>query len=270
MGTGPNWQSARDDWFAGAASPADARADAAEARDVAGVEASQADSPKGMAPERMPPVEGELTAYVDGTGPVEPSPASTRRRRRGVPVIAAAAIFVVGGAFAAVTLGDRAGPNGDSVVAAAKPSGAGVDAGVRESGQAATVPDSAEDHWCAGLAPGEPATVDSPDPGAAAIAGFEDAYYGARDGAKARTFVAENARVGSAEVLTRGITESIPVGTTHCVVANRTGEGAYAVDLFERRPDGATTRYRQVVTTVALSGSPTGEVITGISKRMGQ
>ncbi|SDE20976.1 hypothetical protein [Rhodococcus tukisamuensis] len=269
MGTRPTWQSVRDDWFAAAESTPDVGGGGAKPRagaiDAASVEASQADSSDG--PERVPPAEGELTAYVAGSvsGPLA---ASTRRRRRGVPAIAAVALLVAGGVFAAVTLGDRSGPSEDSAVAAAEQSGVGV--GADESGWAATVPASAEDLWCAGLAPGEPATVDSPDPGAAAIAGFEDAYYGARDGAKARTFVAENARVGSAEVLTRGITESIPVGTTHCVVVKRTGEGAYAVDLFERRPDGATTRYRQAVTTVGKSGSPTGEVITAISRREGQ
>lgn len=263
MGTRPTWQSARDDWFAGAEPTPDGGG--AGARETANTLAPQADSPVGPEPERIPPVEGELTVYVDGS---VSGPPPARRRRRGVPAIAAVALLVAGGAFAAMTLGDRSGRSEDSAVAAAEQSEVGVDAG--ESGWAATVPASAEDLWCAGLAPGEPATVDSPDPGAAAIAGFEDAYYGARDGAKARTFVSENARVGSAEVLTRGIAESIPVGTTHCVVVKRTGEGAYAVDLFERRPDGATTQYRQVVTTVGKSGSPTGEVITGISKRVGQ
>ncbi|MFC9789079.1 hypothetical protein [Rhodococcus sp. NPDC127528] len=123
-----------------------------------------------------------------------------------------------------------------------------------------------ESPWCTGLAAGEPAALDSADAGAATIAAFEDAYYRARDGALARTFVATGARVGSAEQITTGIAQ-IPLGTTHCVLARKAGPGAYAVDLFERRPDGSAEHYRQTIMTSNSASSPTGEAIAGISAR---
>ncbi|MFC4605871.1 hypothetical protein [Rhodococcus kronopolitis] len=263
MGTRPTWQTARDDWYAVESAPGAAAVvvgGAASEPDGAGPEPGAESATDGSPgePGPAPVATSAFTAYLEDPEPgVPPVPAPRTRRRVAVAALAAAGLLaVVGGAVTVVTVGGTAGADRQEVVAESG------------SGATATVPGS-DGLWCADLAPGAPATRDSPDRGAAAIAGFEDAYYGARDGSKARTFVAEDARVGGAEALTRGIAELIPVGTTHCVVARRTAPGEYAVDLFERRPDGTTTQYRQSITTVAEVGSPTGEVITAISKREG-
>jgi hypothetical protein len=119
----------------------------------------------------------------------------------------------------------------------------------------------AEKPWCADRTDGAPITVDSADPGEAAIARFQFAYYVDRDGHRARAFVTPDARVASAEAINGGIAQ-IPVGTEHCVLAKRTADGVYAVDLFERRPDTTSEHYRQTITT-----TPDGALITAITKR---
>ncbi|TQF69059.1 hypothetical protein FK531_09770 [Rhodococcus spelaei] len=182
----------------------------------------------------------------DAVGPFDdPQPSDrTPRRRRGALVATVATLVVVAGAAGAGTaafLTLRSAEDTETVAAVESP-------------------------WCAGLASGDPASLDSPDAGAATIAGFEDAYYRARDGVLARTFVAAGARVGSAEQISKGIAQ-IPVGTTHCVIARKAGPGAYAVDLFERRPDGSAEHYRQTIMTTNSAASPTGEAIAAISTR---
>lgn len=128
-------------------------------------------------------------------------------------------------------------------------------------GAAVDVPDT---RWCAGLGVGEPASVDADDPGAAAIAGFEWGYYVLRDGARARDHVAPNARVGSAERLDREGIDTLPVGTTHCVLTKKVADGLYVVDVWERRPDGSTEHYPQTIRTAA---TPDGALITSITVR---
>jgi hypothetical protein len=121
--------------------------------------------------------------------------------------------------------------------------------------------------WCDGFAKGDPITPQSSDPGSAAIAGFEAAFY-ARDGLKARSFGAANTQLGSAEQIAAGAAQ-IPENTEHCVLASQAGEeGTYSVDIFERRPDGTSVQYRQsIVTTPAPDGSAR---IVAITTREGQ
>ena len=121
--------------------------------------------------------------------------------------------------------------------------------------------------WCDGFAKGDPITPQSSDPGSAAIAGFEAAFY-ARDGIKARSFGAANTQLGSSEQIAAGAAQ-IPENTEHCVLALPAGEeGTYSVDIFERRPDGTSVQYRQsIVTTPAPDGFAR---IVAITTREGQ
>ncbi|MFD4295374.1 hypothetical protein ACFWQG_19385 [Rhodococcus sp. NPDC058532] len=193
-----------------------------------------------------PPPPSASPRAVDAVEAEEPAPAR-RRWRRGVLPVTAAAVLVVGGVAAAglaLNAADRSPPGTAPSTAAAAPD---------------------ELAWCAGLGAGHPADLDAADPGEAAIAGFERAYYVLRDGARAREHVAPDARVGSAEQIGRGIAE-IPVGTTHCVLVKRATDGAYAVDVFERRPDGSIQHYPQ---TVLTGSTPDGTRITAITPREG-
>lgn len=193
-----------------------------------------------------PPAPGGPADASDGR-PEPPRPHRRLRPRRGVLLVAAAAVLV---AAVVTTVG--------LVLNMSDRSTTGTTTGRAE-------PEPADTAWCAGLGAGTPASVDAADPGEAAIAGFERAYYVLRDGARAREHVAPDARVGSAEQIGKGIAQ-IPVGTTHCVLVRKATDGAYAVDVFERRPDGSTTHYPQTVLTVT---TPEGTRITAITPREG-
>lgn len=192
--------------------------------------------------------------------PPQPRLRWLRRHRGAVAVSVSAGVLVVAGLTAVITVVGSASPDESTPISAL----------VTESTSAAPEPETApaavETPWCAGRTSGQPVALDSSDPGLAAIAGFENAYYVDRDGFRARSFVAENARVGSAEQIGQGIAQ-IPVGTEHCVLAARVSDGVYAVDLFERRPDTTSEHYRQTITTAP---APQGAVITAISSREGQ
>lgn len=182
-----------------------------------------------------------------GTKPEVEKQVSTKpaRRRTGTAVGVSAAVLVVGAvAVVGLLVNSAESPTVDVVTPTSKE----------------PVVDTT---WCAGLGAGAPAAVDSQDPGTAAIAGFEWAYYVLRDGVRVREFVSTDARVGSAEQISQGI-QQIPVGTTHCVLVRKAVEGAYAVDVFERRPDGTTEHYPQTVLTAATAD---GTRITAITSR---
>ena len=89
--------------------------------------------------------------------------------------------------------------------------------------------------------------------GPEAILGFQHAYYVDRSGEKARSFVAPDGAVLQAPQIQDGI-NTVPAGSTHCLAITSTGGDRYTVQLTERRPDGTTTVYKQVVTTVARDG----------------
>lgn len=202
-----------------------------------------------------PPVD---SAPADSHLPARPS---WFVRRRGVLVVVSVAVAVLGGGavVGGVDVPVRSG-SGDLVRSGSDDlvrSGSGE----RSAAAAPTVPDTT---WCAGLGSGDPATLDSADPGAAAIAGFEWGYYVARDGARARVHVAPDARVGSAERLDREGIGTLPVGTTHCVLTKRVDDGLYIVDVWERRPGVAAEHYPQTIRT-RVDG--TGALITAISVR---
>jgi hypothetical protein len=186
----------------------------------------------------------------------KPSPSWLRRHRAGAAVAGSAIVLLAGGGLAMNALAGTAStaestPITDLVTASPTTT-------TEEPEPVAAQP------WCAGRADGTPIAVDSPDLGQATIARFQAAYYLDRDGHRARTFVAPDARVASADSINAGIATHIPAGTEHCVLAKKISDGVYAVDLFERRPDTTGEHYRQTITT-----TPDGALITAITPREG-
>ncbi|MGO4614442.1 hypothetical protein AB4305_09635 [Nocardia sp. 2YAB30] len=120
---------------------------------------------------------------------------------------------------------------------------------------ALSCPSSKDGKVTVGNGPGDTAS------GAGAILGFQNAFYVARSGERARSFVAPDADFSTAAVLQQAIDEQIPVGTTHCVRITELGPGTFNVDLTEHRPDGTTIVYQQSVTTVDRDGKKLVSVI---------
>ncbi|MBB5912313.1 hypothetical protein BJY24_001180 [Nocardia transvalensis] len=101
--------------------------------------------------------------------------------------------------------------------------------------------------------------------GAAAILGFEYAYYTERNGGHAQDFVArDTVNISSADHLQRAIDAEIPVGTTHCVHIVERAPDQFDVDVEERRPAGEVIVYRQHMSIVVRDGR---QVIYEISDR---
>ena len=183
---------------------------------------------------------------------------SADRHRRAVLVTACAATTVLAvGAVLAFTVGDSG--SGASTTSAAPAAPATVGPPVS--------PTAAPSQWCSGEAAGAPVHASDTDPGTAAIARFEDAYYLDRDAGEARKAVAPDATtVGTVEQIASGIAQ-IPTGTEHCVLAAPTAQGSYAVDIFERRPDGTERHYKQLITTAPAPAPGIGSVLTTIATR---
>ncbi|MCX4093606.1 hypothetical protein [Nocardia sp. alder85J] len=96
-----------------------------------------------------------------------------------------------------------------------------------------------------------------------AILAFESAYYVDRSGVGARAVTTADAAMPAADAIQRGI-DSVPVGTTHCVVIAADGADRWTVDLTEHRPGTAPVQYPQTITTTARDGHV---LITGITAR---
>ncbi|MFR9753960.1 hypothetical protein ACL02S_23375 [Nocardia sp. 004] len=120
--------------------------------------------------------------------------------------------------------------------------------------------------WCAEIGVGQPVSETSTEPGLAAIAAFEKAYYVDRDAITARLHVAADARVGGIDELRAGI-DTIPEGTTHCVLATAVQPDMWSVELYARQPDGPLNHYSQTITTIAAPEAPKGALITAILPR---
>lgn len=187
-----------------------------------------------------------------------PASRSPRRPRQGVLAVAAClAILALAGTLVAATLLSSA-----------------PDTKQRDLTLVPSAPTSVPpDPWCRDLAAGQPVSTSSPDVGAAAIAGFEDAYYsaGSAEAARAhaeaaRAHVAADARVGSVDELAAGIA-SVPAGTVHCVLAQQVQPGLYRVDLYARRPNGQLDHFKQTIATVTSASAPLGALITSILPR---
>ncbi|WP_159848469.1 hypothetical protein [Nocardia sp. CY41] len=100
------------------------------------------------------------------------------------------------------------------------------------------------------------------DSGPAAILAFEHSYYVLRNGAKAREVVTEDAAVSDADRIQAGA-NSIPLGTTHCVVIRPEAPGQFLVELTEFRPGGTNAFFRQRITTTVRDGRT---LITSINR----
>jgi hypothetical protein len=173
----------------------------------------------------------------------EQSPKKSRTWRGGV--LAGVSVLVVVGALAAAGLALN---SQDSEAETAS-----VDA-------APTTPAVAENSWCAGMGEGDVLTLESDDPGLAAIAGLERAYYVLRDGDRVREYLAPDARVKSAEELDRSV-QAIPIGTTYCLVGAKVADDVYVVNGHERRPDGTPNSWKMRIHTVT---TPDGKKITAM------
>ncbi|WP_107661064.1 hypothetical protein [Nocardia suismassiliense] len=125
---------------------------------------------------------------------------------------------------------------------------------------------SAVKPWCTEIGAGQPVSMTATEPGLAAIAAFEKAYYLDRDAVTARLHVAADARVGSVDQLKAGI-DTVPAGTTHCVLATPVQPGMWSVELYTRRPDGTLEHFPQTITTIAAATAPKGALITAILPR---
>ncbi|MGV9678078.1 hypothetical protein ACWDSJ_22610 [Nocardia sp. NPDC003482] len=93
------------------------------------------------------------------------------------------------------------------------------------------------------------------DSGAGAIMGFQHAFFVDRSGAKVRSFVAPDSdRVPPAESIQQAIDTDIPQGTRFCLRIEQLAPDRFTTELTSFRPDGGTTLYRQLVTTVNQGG----------------
>lgn len=200
-------------------------------------------------------VEGEQPA----TAPAHPSRGrrsarSPRLGRTGHVLVYAVVTILALGVAAAVVISSVL-PDGNDTAMSLPPS----------STAPSTTP-GPDTEWCSRLAAGTVISEGSTDHGEAAIAGFEAGYYIARDAARARTNVAPDARVGSVQDLAAGI-NTVPTGTTHCVIAKQVAPGIFAVDIFARHPDGVLDHHPQTITTVDAPQAPHGALITSIEPR---
>ena len=102
------------------------------------------------------------------------------------------------------------------------------------------------------------------DSGPEVIFGFQHAYYVARSGAAARSFVAPEVVGLPADGIQSGIDSATPMGTTHCVTVAAAGADRYAVTVTESHPAGDRLVHNQIVTTRTDPGGRTW--ITSIAK----
>jgi hypothetical protein len=101
-----------------------------------------------------------------------------------------------------------------------------------------------------------------PDSGPDAIMWFQHSYYVERSAKRAREMVADNAAVGSAEYIQRGI-NSVPYGTRYCVRVTTVDDNKFRVELTEERPGSPAATYVEIVTTALSADGRT--MITGIT-----
>ncbi|WP_327112960.1 hypothetical protein OHB12_30170 [Nocardia sp. NBC_01730] len=199
---------------------------------------------EGGVPKPPPPSESGLSWAEDPIAmrlalrvPATPPPArrsGSSSRGRVLGVLAAVVVLIA----LTVTIIAVSRDNGDTT---ATPDVGGTTA-------ALSCPSSKDGKVTVGNGPGDTAS------GAGAILGFQNAFYVARNGERARSFVAPDADFSTAAVLQQAIDEHIPVGTTHCVRITESGQDTFDVDLTEHRPDGTTIVYPQRVTTVDRGG----------------
>ncbi|GAB2718208.1 hypothetical protein [Nocardia thraciensis] len=171
----------------------------------------------------------------------EPEPEKPRRNT-GVLIGGLAAAFVVIVAIAAVIVfATRNNGGGTEETGAAPPSASAADSGL-------TCASSTEGGVVTGNGPGDTST------GLGTIFAFQHAYYTERNAARAHSFAVPDINLLPAPELQKAIDEQIPRGTTYCLRVATTGVDRFNVEITERRPDGSTAVYSQIITTVVQDG----------------
>lgn len=185
-------------------------------------------------------------------------PRAERRRRWIVAAVFATVVLIalVAGSVAIVTMGDT-----DSPVA--------QQSELPTPSATALAPSTPPplDADCPNLVDGAVTTGRDPGgttSGPAVIKAFEHAYYVERNGAKARSYGTELARMGSAESMQAFIDTQLPPDTLYCTRITERGNGLWALELSEIPPGGGEPIViRQLVQTAEVDGKT---VITAITK----
>ncbi|MFD3705778.1 hypothetical protein ACFWUP_21780 [Nocardia sp. NPDC058658] len=92
-----------------------------------------------------------------------------------------------------------------------------------------------------------------PSSGAEVIAAFEASYYHARDGERARRFVAPGAAVPDAATIQAGI-DSVAAGTLYCARIRLLIPGLYSVEATETSPTAPESTWQQRISTTNING----------------
>ena len=202
--------------------------------------------------------------------PVGPGtrPAPRRRSKRGYFIAAAllACVLVVAGIGALLAFGGGGTGNSPTTdIPQATPQSTvsvGAPAAPVAPAQDADCPNRSEDGVSTGRDPG--GTTSGP----AVIKAFEHAYYVERNGAKARSYGTELARMGTAASMQAFIDTQLPPGTTYCTRITDRGAGLFSLELSEIPPGGGEPLLiRQLVQTAEVEGRT---LITAITKDTNQ
>jgi hypothetical protein len=207
-------------------------------------------------------------------GTVEPAPAPTpagpkrpRTRRRPnrrtatmAAAVLAAAVVVLGLIITAASFMGDAGDDGGEPIA--QPPAPSASIAPTPPAEDAGCPNSTADGVITGRDPG--GTTSGP----AVIKAFEHAYYVQRNGAKARSYGTELARMGTAASMQSFIDTQLAPGTTYCTRITDRGSGLFSLELNEIPPGGGEpVLIRQLVQTAQVDGRT---LITAITKDTNQ
>lgn len=195
-------------------------------------------------------------------------PAPRRRSKRGYFIAAAllACVLVVAGIGALLAFGGGGPGNSPTTdIPQATPQGTvsvGAPAAPVAPAEDADCPNRSENGVSTGRDPG--GTTSGP----AVIKAFEHAYYVGRNGAKARSYGTELARMGTAASMQAFIDTQLPPGTTYCTRITDRGAGLFSLELSEIPPGGGEPLLiRQLVQTAEVEGRT---LITAITKDTNQ
>ncbi|MBA4023928.1 MAG: hypothetical protein C0482_16335 [Gordonia sp.] len=205
-------------------------------------------------------------AAAPANAAVDPQPRRARRRpnRRTVAMagaVLAAVVLVLGVILTVASFVGNASDDGGEPIAQ-PPAPSVVDLPPAAPAEDADCPNRTEGGVITGRDPGNTTS------GPAVIKAFEHAYYVDRDGAKARSYGTELARMGSAASMQAFIDNQLPRGTIHCTRITDRGAGLWSLELSEIPPGGGEpVLIRQLVQTAEVDGRT---LITAITKDTNQ
>ena len=193
-------------------------------------------------------------------------PAPRRRSKRGYFIAAAllACVLVVAGIGALLAFGGGGNSPTTDIPQATPQStvSVGAPAAPVAPAQDADCPNRSENGVTTGRDPGDTTS------GPAVIKAFEHAYYVERNGARARSYGTELARMGTAASMQAFIDTQLPPGTTYCTRITDRGAGLFSLELSEIPPGGGEPLLiRQLVQTAEVEGRT---LITAITKDTNQ